>query len=291
MKIATIAEIGINFAYGEDKSKFIDNAKKLIDAAAVAGFTYVKFQKRNPDIAVPEEQKLKPKRVPWRTEETTYIQYKHDIELSYGDYVHLFMYANKKGLGMFASVWDKESVDFMMQFPTFTPDGIKLIIMKIPSALITDLELVKYARENCDILLMSTGMSTEKEIETAVAVGTPNVLFHTNSTYPSPIDELNLNYIKFLEKKYGHMCAIGWSGHEYGLTTTFAAVALGATWVERHVTLDRMLWGSDQVASVEPIGAIKLIKGIQDIEKALGVEGPRQVFNSELAKRKTLRGE
>jgi len=290
MKTITIAEIGINYAHGTDKSKFVDNAKKLIDAASLAGFSYVKLQKRNPDVCVPEEQKSKMKKVPWRKEETTYLQYKKDIELSYEDYVEISTYAHNKGLGMFASVWDKDSVDFMKVFHTFYSDNSVKVIMKIPSALITDIELIKYARVNCDILLMSTGMSNEKEIEKAVEAGKPDVLFHTNSSYPSPVEELNLRYILHLKKKYPSI-AIGWSGHEYGLTTTFAAVALGATWIERHVTTDRMLWGSDQVASVEPIGQFKLIKGIKDVEKALGIKGPRCVLESELIKRKSLRGE
>jgi N-acetylneuraminate synthase len=132
-------------------------------------------------------------------------------------------------------------------------------------------------------------MSTEKEIENCVKYCNPNVIMHTNSTYPSPINELNLNYITWLKNKFKK--EVGYSGHEFGLVTTFATIPLGITWVERHITLDRTMWGSDQVASVEPSGLFKLVKGIRDIELALGLEGKeRELFKSELLKRKTLRG-
>jgi N-acetylneuraminate synthase len=176
-------------------------------------------------------------------------------------------------------VWDKDSVDFMSEY---------IDIAKIPSALITDVELCKYARSKFDTLLISTGMSTEEEIEICVCNCKPDVIMHTNSTYPSPVNELNLNYIHHLKSKWPS-AEIGYSGHEYGLVTTFAAVAIGASWVERHLTLDRTMWGSDHVASVEPQGMIKLVKGIRDIEKAIGESGPRKVANGELSKRKSLR--
>lgn len=297
MKTLTIAEIGINYAYG-NKSDFLNNAKKLIDIAFFSGFDFVKFQKRNPDICVPNHQKEKPKKVPWKTEEITYLQYKKDIELNDKDYHELFKYANNKKIGIFASVWDKDSVDFMAKFPMkFYPTGNEKYpfeikkVMKIPSALITNLELVKYARKKSDILMISTGMSTEKEIEEAVKIGKPDVIFHTNSSYPSPNNELNLRYINHLIKKFGKNAKIGYSGHEYGITSTFTAVTLGAQIIERHITLDRTLWGSDQMASVEPIGQLKLIKGIREIEESLGIEKPRTVLNSELSKRISLRGE
>ena len=131
-------------------------------------------------------------------------------------------------------------------------------------------------------------MSTEDEVRRCVMSCRPDVIMHTNSTYPSPVNELNLEYIKWLKDKY--VADIGYSGHEFGLTTTLAAVVLGATWIERHITLDRTHWGSDQMASVEPGGLIKLVKGIRDIEKSMGGYGPREVINSELDKRKSLRG-
>ena len=277
-----IAEIGINFAYGNDKSKFLDNAKKLIDVAIVAGCDWVKFQKRSPDHCVPEEQKYTLKKVPWRTEETTYIQYKHDIEFNEEQWNELYAYCEDKPIGIFASVWDKQSVEFMNKLDSQ--------ISKIPSALITDIDLCSYARDHFDCLIVSTGMSTEEEIERCMKVIKPSVVMHTNSSYPSSVDELRLEYITWLKNKYPDS-DIGYSGHEYGLITTMAAVTLGATWVERHITLDRTNWGSDQSSSVEPSGLMKLVKGIRDIEKAMGGNEKRQVFGSELSKRKSLRGE
>lgn len=284
-KTSIIGEIGINFAYGTDRSKFLDNAKKLIDAAYIAGCDWVKFQKRNPDECVPEEQKSKPKMVPWRSEEITYLQYKHDIEFGKEEFDEIDRYCKEKGIGWFVSVWDKSSVDFIVQNGYQVCDST---IMKIPSALITDLELCKYAREHSDYLIISTGMSDESEIRRCVQSCSPNVIMHTNSTYPSPVEELNLEYIKWLKDLW--VAEIGYSGHEFGLTTTMAAVVLGATWIERHITLDRTYWGSDQMASVEPHGLIKLVKGIRDIEKSMGGFGPRSVIGSELSKRKSLRG-
>jgi len=283
--VKIVAEIGINYAYGKDKFKFLDNAKKLIDAAALAGCNWVKFQKRNPDICVSEDQKLKPKKVPWRKEETTYLQYKKDIEFGVNDYAEIDVYCNKKGIGWFVSVWDKSSVDFIVD-NDYSNWGS--FIMKIPSALINDIDLCKYASEKSDLLIISTGMSTEKEIITCIKACDPDVIMHTNSTYPAKVDELNLEYIHWLkDKHYGK--EIGYSGHEFGLVTTWAAVAMGASWIERHITLERTLWGSDQIASVELGGLIKLVKGIRDIEKSFKGYGEREVLGSELEKLKTLR--
>lgn len=295
MKTKIIAEIGINYAYGTTIDKFLANAMKLIDVASIAGVDYVKFQKRTPELCVPQAERLKAKNVPWRKEETTYFQYKLDIEFEREAYKEIDKYCDSKGMKWFASVWDKGAVDFMRGFETMLPNGKWGVMTKIPSALINDLNLVEYARENSDFLLISTGMSTQEEIDLAISAGRPDVVFHTNSTYPSPIEELNLDYITYLnhvnkgndfEKKF----EVGYSGHEFGLTTTVAATLLGATWVERHITLDRSLWGSDQMASVEPQGLIKLVKSIRDVEAARGGYGPREVIASELAKRKTLRG-
>jgi len=273
MKTKIIAEIGINH------NGSIDLAKELIDVAVVAGCDYVKFQKRTPDICVPEAQKSILRQTPWG--EMTYIDYKKKIEFEKEEYDILMEYSKSKGVECFASVWDLPSVDFMKQYSK---------IGKIPSALITDLELCKAAREAFEVLIISTGMSTEEEIEKCVIACAPNVIMHTNSAYPSKYKELNLRYISHLESKYA-TADIGYSGHEYGLVSTFAAVSLGASWVERHITLDRTLWGSDQMASVEPIGLIKLVKGIRTIEYSLCVSGPREVQGSELSKRKSLRGE
>ena len=283
-KTIIVAEIGINYAYGNDKSNFLDNTKKLIDAAYLAGCNWVKFQKRNPDICVPEQQKNKPKRVPWREEETTYIQYKHDIEFGKEEYDEIDRYCLEKGIGWFASVWDKWSVEFIEQ--NYTNGGC--VIMKIPSALINDIDLCSYARDKSDFLIVSTGMSTEEEVFKCVNYCDPDVVMHTNSSYPSKVDELNLEYITWLKETYPAKI-IGYSGHEFGLVTTMAATLLGATCIERHITLDRTNWGSDQMASVEPGGLIKLVKGIRDIEKSMGGYGPRLVLGSELEKLKSLR--
>jgi len=269
-KTKIIAEIGIN--HNGD----VDTAKRLIDASVIAGCDYAKFQKRTPDICVPEHQKSIMRKTPWG--EMTYLDYKKRIEFEQKEYEELYEYVKDKPIEIFASVWDKNSVDFMAKYTKVT---------KIPSALITDLELCKYARDKNETLIISTGMSTEEEIEKCMEACKPDVVMHTNSTYPSPIDELNLNYIKWLQNKWS--AEVGYSGHEYGLVTTFAAVALGCSWVERHLTLDRTMWGSDQMASVEPQGLIKLVKGIKDIEKSLGTSSPRVCLGKEEEKRKSLR--
>jgi N-acetylneuraminate synthase len=269
MKI--IAEIGINHN-GE-----VSLAKKLIDIALIAGCSHVKLQKRNPDLCVPEHQKNVSKSTPWGN--MTYLEYKHRIEFNHKQYKEIFDYCDLKGIKCFASVWDKDSVDFMMKYADMA---------KIPSALITDLELCEYARWKNKELLISTGMSTEEEIEQCVEACSPDVIFHTNSTYPAPVSELNLSYITWLKEKYPHSI-IGYSGHEYGLVPTFAAVVMGAEYIERHITLDRTMWGSDQMASVEPAGLIKMVKAIKDLKSSVGHGGPRELLESEKAKRQSLR--
>lgn len=271
MQTKIIAEIGIN--HNGD----VELAKRLIDAAIVAGCDYAKFQKRTPDICVPEAQKNKCRETPWGN--IPYIDYKKRIEFEKEEYDQLYYYVKDKPIEIFASVWDKPSVDFMKQY-----NGP----MKIGSALITDLELCRYARKNTDFLIISTGMSTEKEIEDCIKECDPDVIMHTNSTYPSPVSELNLDYINWLTKKWPKK-DIGYSGHEFGLVTTFAAVAMGSSWVERHLTLDRTMWGSDHLSSVEPQGFIKLVKGIRDIDKARGGNNPRVCLGGELSKRRSLR--
>ena len=277
MKIKIIGEIGINH------NGSLNLAKKLIDVASVAGCDYVKFQKRNPDVCVPQEQKSVMRDTPWG--KMSYLDYKYKTEFGKEEYDEITKYCEEKGIGWFASVWDKDSVDFMSKYKT----GGK-VIMKIPSALITNDELIKYARDKSDYLMISTGMSNEDEILHCVDICKPDLIFHTNSTYPSPVNELNLSYITWLKEKHKDS-EIGYSGHEFGLVTTYGAVMLGATWIERHITLDRTMWGSDQMASVEPTGLIKLIKGIRDLEISTTIGNkPRSVFGSELSKRKSLRG-
>jgi len=270
--IQIIAEIGINH------NGSIETTKQMIDMASVAKCDYVKFQKRTPDLCVPEHQKNVMRSTPWG--EMRYIDYKHKIEFEEKEYDEINEYCKSKNIKWFASVWDLPSVDFMSKYTT---------IGKIPSALITNDELLKYAREKFDLLMISTGMSDETEIEHAVGIGNPDIIFHTNSSYPSKVEELNLNYIIHLKNKYPNK-SIGYSGHEFGLVPTLATVSMGAEWVERHITLERTMWGSDQMASIEPHGLIKLTKGIRSIEAALGQGGPRQVLGSELEKKKSLRG-
>ena len=271
METKIIAEGGINH------NGSVEIAKRLIDTAVVAGCDYIKWQKRNPDVCVPEHQKNKSKSTPWG--DMTYLEYKHRIEFGADEYDEIYSYCAGR-IACFASVWDKDSVDFMSNYTD---------IAKIPSALITDLDLCKYSRDKFSKLIISTGMSEEKDIESCIHHCEPDVIMHTNSTYPCPIQELNLNYISWLKKKWGDK-EIGYSGHEYGLVTTSAAVAMGASWVERHTTLDRTMWGSDHVASVEPQGLIKLVKGIRDIEKSIGSLSERTISGGELEKMKTLRG-
>jgi len=271
--VKIISEIGINH------NGSMDLCKQLILLSKVAGCDYVKIQKRNPDVCVPEAQKNLLRKTPWG--EITYLEYKWKLEFSEEEIKELVDFSKSNNIEFFASVWDLDSVKIMAKYTK---------IGKIPSALITNLELCKFARLNFETLIISTGMSNEKEIEECINACNPDVVMHTNSTYPCPVEELNLNYIHFLKEKWIGK-EIGYSGHEYGLVTTFAAVAMGATWVERHITLNRTMWGSDQSSSIEPSGLIKLVKGIRDIEKACKYEkGERKEFDGELAKKKSLRG-
>jgi len=268
-----IAEIGINH------NGSLDIAKKMIDGAVHAGCDAVKFQKRTPEICVPKDQWNIERETPWGR--MTYLEYRYKVEFTKEDYTEIDRYCKEKGILWFASCWDEPSVEFMEQFnpPCY----------KAASASLTDIELLKKKKATGRPLIISTGMSTMEEIETAVeAVGTENLLIaHATSTYPCPPEELNLRMIQTLKAKYP-MCPIGYSGHETGLATTWAAVALGATFVERHITLDRAMWGTDQAASVEIGGLERLVANIRDIEKAMG-DGIKRVYDSELGPRKKLR--
>jgi N-acetylneuraminate synthase len=277
-KIKIIAEIGIN-ANGD-----IRIAKKLIDIAAAAGCDYVKFQKRTPELCIPKEQRNIKKETPWG--EMTYFDYKLKTEFNENQYDLIDRYCIDAGIKWFASVWDNESVDFLQRYKKDTEP----LILKIPSAHLINEDLIKYARKHSDILIMSTGMSTEEEIIKFANIAKPDVIMHTCSTYPSPLEELNLNYILHLNEIFSPNVDIGYSGHEYGLTTTFATVPMGVKWIERHITLNRNMWGSDQKSSIEPSGLFKLVKGIRDIEVAcMHPIGKRILFKSELDKLKTLR--
>ena len=270
--VKIIAEIGINH------NGSMEECKRMIMLAKVAGCDYAKIQKRNPDVCVPEHQKSVMRKTPWG--EMTYLEYKYKLEFTEEQIKELCEYSKEIGIEFFASVWDVDSAKLMSKYTK---------IAKLGSPVINNLELLKATREAFDFVIMSTGMSTEEEIEKAVEVAKPDVIMHTNSTYPCPPEDLNLRYIEHLKEKYSDK-EIGYSGHEYGLVTTFAGVAMGATWVERHITMDRESWGSDQKASIEPSGLFKLVKGIRDIEKATKYEpGPRKQFEGENFKKETLR--
>ncbi len=271
--VKIIAEIGINH------NGSVETCKKMMFMAKMAGVDYVKIQKREPDVCVPEDQKGKMKDTPWGR--MTYLEYKKKIEFDEKQISELFSYAEEIGVELFASVWDIPSVDFMARFTK---------IGKIPSALITDLELCKYAREKFELLMVSTGMSTEEEIDECIKACNPEVIMHTNSCYPAKYEELNLQYILWLKVKYPNK-QIYWSGHEYGLVTTFAAVGMGIDGIERHICLSHEDWGSDQSSSVEIVpGLFKLVRGVRDIEKAIQYQPqPRILFEAELAKKASLR--
>jgi len=271
-----IAEIGINH------NGSLETAKKLIDIAAIAGCDAVKFQKRNPDVCVPEHQKSVMRDTPWG--QMTYLDYKYKVEFEKREYDIIDEYCKEKNIAWSASPWDLDSLEFLM--------GYDIPFIKIPSAMITNEELMRASAATGKKIIFSTGMSTMEEIDQAVEwmneENTPFSLLHCNSTYPAPLEDLNLSCIPVLKDRY--QCEVGYSGHEFRLGTTVAAVYLGATILERHITLDRTMWGSDHLASVEPAGMMKLIKGIRDIESSLGSMGPREVLGSELSKRKSLRG-
>ncbi|MBP6672784.1 MAG: N-acetylneuraminate synthase family protein [Bacteroidetes bacterium] len=268
-----IGEIGINH------NGSMEIAKKLIDGAAIAGCDAVKFQKRTPELCVPKEQRDIIRETPWG--KMTYLEYRYMVEFGKEQYEEIDRYCKDRKILWFASCWDEESVDFIEQFDP--------VCYKAASAALTDIPLLKKKQATGKPLILSTGMSDQNEIENAVKeLGTENILIaHSTSTYPCPPEELNLKMIHTLKAKYPD-CPIGYSGHETGLSTTWAAVALGATFVERHITLDRAMWGSDQAASVEIGGLIRLVSNIRDIEKAFG-DGVKKVYESELGPRKKLR--
>lgn len=272
-KTYVIAEIGINH------NGSLDIAKRLIDVAVVSGCDAVKFQKRNPDVCVPEHQKGVMRETPWGT--MTYLDYKYKVELEKEEYDEIDQYCKEKGIEWSASPWDLDSLQFLMQYD--------LPWIKIPSAMITNEELMLATAKTGKKVIFSTGMSTYEEIDTAVEWLKDNevLMLHCNSTYPAPLKDLNLKCIQTLKERYG--CEVGYSGHEFRLGTSVAAVYLGATCIERHITLDRTMWGTDHMSSVEPQGLIKMVRGIRELEEAYG-DGVKRVTEGELAPRKKLRG-
>jgi len=272
-----IAEIGINH------NGSLETAKKLIDEAVAAKATAVKFQKRTPEICVPKDQWEIMRDTPWGR--ISYIDYKRKTEFGIAEYATIDQYCKKLGIDWFVSTWDVEAVDFMEQFDT--------PLYKLASASLTDFPLINRILLTGKPLMLSTGMSTNKEIEDAVNLvyayseNYPLLIAHSTSAYPCKPEELNLKMIQTLGKKYPGV-PIGYSGHETGLATTVAAVTMGATFVERHFTLDRAMWGSDHAASVEPQGFARLVRDIRDVEIATG-DGIKRVYESELGPMKRLR--
>lgn len=268
-----IGEIGIN--HNGD----LEIAKKMIEGAKHAGCNAVKFQKRTPELCVPKDQWNLERDTPWGR--ITYLEYRHKVEFGEKEYEEIDRYCKELGIMWFASCWDEPSVDFIEQF---NPP-----LYKTPSASLTDFELLKKHKALNKPIMMSTGMSTMEQIEAAVNFfGTDNLLLaHATSSYPCKNEELNLRMIETLRKKYPTI-PIGYSGHEVGLAPTWAAVALGACFVERHITLDRAMWGTDQAASVEIGGLQRLVSNIRDIEIALG-DGIKKVYESERSQIQKLR--
>lgn len=268
-----IAEIGINH------NGSLDIAKQLVDVAIVAGCDAVKFQKRTPELCVPPEQRDLVRETPWGL--MTYLEYKERIEFGDEEFTEIDRYCAERGITWFASCWDVSSVDFVERF---TP-----ACHKVASASITDTALVDRIVATGRPIMLSTGMSTMEEIRSAVdRIPRDRLLIaHSTSTYPCNPTELNLRMLATLADEFD--CPIGYSGHEVGLQTTVAAVALGATFVERHITLDRAMWGTDQAASIEPGGLLRLVRDIRTVEAAMG-DGVKRVYDSELPSRAKLRG-
>ena len=268
-----IAEIGIN--HNGD----LNIAKQMIDAAVHAGVDAVKFQKRTPDIATPPDQQKQMRETPWGY--ITYLDYRYKVEFGEEEYREIDRYCRERGIAWLVSVWDQPSVDFMEQFDTPA--------YKIPSASLTDLGLIRKARATGKPLILSTGMSTMEQIRQGVEIAGEEdlILMHCTSTYPCEPEELNLKMVETLRREFPNL-PIGYSGHEVGLVPSAVAVALGASIVERHLTLDRAMWGSDQAASVEPGGFERLVKYIRVSESALG-DGVKKVYESEIGSMKRLR--
>jgi N-acetylneuraminate synthase len=270
-----IAEIGINH------NGSVELAKKLIDGAVFAGCDAVKFQKRTPELCVPKDQWDIERDTPWGR--MTYLEYRKKVEFGFEEYFEIDTYCREKKIDWFASPWDEEAVNFLEKF--------KIPVYKISSASLNDFCLLSKVKSTGRPIMLSTGMSTMEEIEDAINyLGKENLMIaQSTSTYPCKLEELNIKVITAYQNKFPDI-PIGYSGHETGLAPTLAAVALGAAFVERHITLDRAMWGTDQAASVEINGMQRLVKDIRDIELSLG-DGIKKVYESELKNIKKLRRE
>lgn len=274
MSIFIIAEIGIN--HNGD----LDIAKKLIDVAVLAGADAVKFQKRTIDLVYTAAELDKPRESPWGT---TNRQQKNGLEFGKAEYDQIDAYCKAKNIAWSASSWDVESQKFLRQYD--------LKFNKVASAMLTRTDLLNLVAEEGRYTYISTGMSSWEEIDAAVALfrakNCPFELMHTVSTYPMNDEDANLLMIPALRERYG--VKVGYSGHEVGLAVSYGAAALGATSLERHITLSRAMYGSDQAASVEPSGFLQLCGAVRKIQAALGT-GERNLSEAEIAVRKKLRG-
>lgn len=270
-----VGEIGIN--HNGD----MQIVKRLIDSAFACGWNCVKFQKRVPELAVPEKQKGIIRTTPWG--EMTYLEYKKRIELSKEQFDYIDMYCKEKPISWSCSPWDLPSLEFLAQYD--------LPFLKIASASLTSQDLLKEAARTFKPVILSTGMSTEEEIDNAVNIlekygNGDYALLHTNSAYPAKDEELNLLRIQTLKEKYS--CIVGYSGHEYDINPTVIAAALGAKIIERHITIDHNMWGTDQKSSLEVRGMDYLARRIRAIDVYLGSEQIK-VTESELPVRDKLR--
>jgi N-acetylneuraminate synthase len=273
MSIFFIGEIGIN--HNGD----VEIAKQLIDVAKIAGADAVKFQKRTIDLVYKKEMLDLPRESPWGT---TQRDQKKGLEFGLEEYKEIDAYCKGKGIEWFASAWDIESQKFLRQF------GVKY--NKIASAMIVYEDLLKNVASEKKHTFISTGMTEFDQIDRAVEIfksaNCPFELMHCVSTYPMADEDANLKCIKTLRDRY--KCDVGYSGHEVGLAVSYAAAALGITSLERHITLDRAMYGSDQAASVEPMGLLQLVGAVRKIEKAMG-NGKMTMNHKEITIAKKLR--
>lgn len=266
-------EIGIN--HNGD----IELAKQIIDASVAAGCDAVKLQKRTPELCVPPEQRSILRETPWGL--ITYMDYRYKIEFGQDQYAELIAYCRSKAIVLFASAWDVPSLEFCID--------MQLPAIKIPSAMLTNHDLVSKSFASGLTVILSTGMSDQEEVDAALRHATveQTVLCHSVSTYPAKDEDLNLGVIPTYLKRYPYV--IGYSGHEAGISTSIAAMVLGARFIERHVTTNRTLWGTDQAASLEPAGIYRLVRDIRAIEAGMG-PGYKTVLPAEIPIRKKLRG-
>lgn len=274
MSVLCVAELGGN--HNGD----LGIAAKMVETAVRAGADAIKLQKRDLDLAIPEDQKQVLRETPWGT--LPYIDYRRKLEFEAAEWEYLYGVCNGLGVPLFGSAWDIPSAEFLLRY---TP-----VYIKVPSAKITDLDLLRYIEERRGPVhpIISTGMSTLAEVRQAVAEMPSCTVLHCNSTYPCPNEELNLRVIRRYQMEFPNH-QVGYSGHERGIAASVAAVALGAEMVERHFTLDRTMWGTDQSSSLEPTGFARLVKDIRVVEAALG-DSNKRVYPSEAEARRKLRG-